>query len=87
MLYLFQNALSQPQKKAVTTTKDRNFRVLHHINLHFPIIWGVPPLVSRQVGFLANIPKKPGYNHTGPKFRGVAPQYFVFFHYCGAPTP
>ena len=29
---------------------------------------------------------KSGYNHKGIKFRGVAPQFFVFFH-IGVPPP
>ena len=54
----------------------------------FFLYWGGPsPLVSRQVGFCANISKKSGYNHKRSKFQGVAPQYSVFFHYWGGPTP
>ena len=32
-------------------------------------------------------PQKSGFNHKGPKFRCVAPQYFVFFHYWGGSPP
>ena len=33
------------------------------------------------------ISKKSGCNHKGSKFQGVAPQYFVFFHYWGGGRP
>ena len=33
------------------------------------------------------ISKKSGCNHKGSKFQGVAPQYFVFFHYWGGGAP
>ena len=33
------------------------------------------------------ISKKSGCNHKGSKFQGVAPQYFVFFHYWGGRPP
>ena len=86
-----------------------NFQsVAHQYYVFFHYCGGVTPLISRQVGFLANncflpahkmtkfciyskrpppVSSKCVFNHQGSKFRGVAPQYFVFFIIGGGLPP
>ena len=51
---LFKTTPSFFLKKAVSTSKHRNFGLLHLSILYFFIIGGPHPLLSRQVGFFAN---------------------------------
>ena len=76
----FKKKRLQPQKIEISGCCTTVFCI-------FSLLGGPSPLVSRQVGFCANISKKSGYNHKRSKFQGVAPQYSVFFHYWGGPTP